>query len=419
MNESRRLNIEFDKAIFNEKFFPAFKSKARWLVLYGGAGSGKSVFTAQKLLIRLIKEPGHNFLVVRKVGRTIRHSCFALLRDTIAEWDMTKLFKIRESMDFTFLPNGGQIFTSGLDDVEKLKSVHRVTGVWGEEATEWSLNDLRQTNLRLRGVMPYYKQIVLTFNPIFGTAAHKMFFIEPPPKNSYIEHSTYRDNKFIDDEYRRELEGYADIDSAFHQIYAKGEFAELKGKIYARYKVIPKEQYPVHYQHKYYGLDFGYTNPSVLLDIGYSDPYKLYFKQMIHEAELTNSDLIKRMDELKIDKRQPMYADSSEPDRIAEIADAGYLIYPAQKDVADGIDFCMRFDIFSCDDNIESNREFSTYKWREDAAGNTVDGVPVKKWDHAPDALRYGTYTHLREVLGKTQTSAGSTHDSLFGKSKF
>ena len=417
MTDSRHLNIEFDEAIFNERYFHAFKSKARWLVLYGGAGSGKSVFTAQKLLIRLIKEPGHNFLVVRKVGRTIRHSCFALLKSTIAEWNMMKLFTINESdMTFTFLPNGGRIISAGLDDVEKLKSIYNITGVWIEEATELSINDIRQINLRLRGIFKFYKQIILTFNSIVGTAVHKMFFIDPPPANSEIIKTTYQDNKFIDDEYRRELEGYAGIDSAFHAIYARGEFAQLKGKIYPRFNVIPKDQFPAGFQHKFYGLDFGYTNPSVLLDIGYKDPYKLYFKQLIYERELTNAALIKRFDKLGMNKRQPIYADSSEPDRIAEIAAAGYLVYPAQKDVADGIDFCMRFDIFSTDENVESNSEFTMYKWKEDAAGNVLDGVPVKMRDHSPDALRYGAYTGLKDMLGKTRSAFGSLHNSVFGR---
>ncbi|CAN8138857.1 hypothetical protein THIOSC15_1190002 [uncultured Thiomicrorhabdus sp.] len=43
--------------------------KNRWVVNYGGAGSGKSFTTAQKLLTRLVSEEGHRFLVVRKLQR--------------------------------------------------------------------------------------------------------------------------------------------------------------------------------------------------------------------------------------------------------------------------------------------------------------------------------------------------------------
>jgi phage terminase large subunit len=417
MVNKKRVDIEFDEGVFNERYFQAFKSIARWLVLYGGAGSGKSIFAGQKILIRIIQDPGHNALVMRKVGRTIRNSCFAQLKATINNWNMTKLFAINETdMVITFLPNGNKIISAGLDDVSKLKSIYNITMAWVEEATELSMNDLRQINLRLRGVSKHYKQIILTFNSIVGTAVHKMFFVDAPPANSEIIHTTYHNNRFIDDEYRQELEGYEKIDAAFHAIYAKGQFVELKGKIYPRFRTIPRDQWPAGFQHQMYGLDFGYTNPSVLLDIGYRDPYQLYLKQLIHESGLTNAALIQRLDRLLVNRQQPMYADPAEPDRIAEIAAAGYLIYPAQKDVADGIDFCMRFDIFSTDENVESNAEFSTYKWKENAAGEVVDGVPVKLRDHAPDALRYGAYTGLKDMLGKTKSKFSSLHNSTFGK---
>ena len=40
--------------------------------------------------------------------------------------------------------NGSQVITAGLDDVEKLKSIHKVSVVWVEEATECDLADIRQ-----------------------------------------------------------------------------------------------------------------------------------------------------------------------------------------------------------------------------------------------------------------------------------
>ena len=64
------------KEISNETFFPLFFDKHRFLVLKGGGGSGKSIFAGRKILERVTTEEGHRFLVCRKVGKTIRESCF-------------------------------------------------------------------------------------------------------------------------------------------------------------------------------------------------------------------------------------------------------------------------------------------------------------------------------------------------------
>ena len=57
----------------NEIYYPLYKDTNRYLLLYGGAGSGKSVFAAQKTLVRLLTEKPHRFLVVRKVAKTLRY----------------------------------------------------------------------------------------------------------------------------------------------------------------------------------------------------------------------------------------------------------------------------------------------------------------------------------------------------------
>mgnify|MGYP002508345844 CR=1 FL=1 len=64
--------------------------------------------------------------------------------------------------------NGSEILFAGLDDVEKLKSIYDITGIWIEEASELLEGDFNQLDIRLRTVTPYYLQIILSFNPISG-----------------------------------------------------------------------------------------------------------------------------------------------------------------------------------------------------------------------------------------------------------
>ena len=70
----------------NEAFLPLFFDQHRYLVLKGAGGSGKSIFAGRKVLERVTSEPGHRWLVTRKVARTLRDSCFAQLRGQIAQY---------------------------------------------------------------------------------------------------------------------------------------------------------------------------------------------------------------------------------------------------------------------------------------------------------------------------------------------
>ena len=81
----------------NDKFYPLMHDTHRYMVLMGGGGSGKSHFCAQKIVYRMLADPGIRILVVRKVKNTIKESVFTLLRDIISEWELSPLFKYNMS----------------------------------------------------------------------------------------------------------------------------------------------------------------------------------------------------------------------------------------------------------------------------------------------------------------------------------
>ena len=208
----------------NDAFWPLLWDHHRYLVMKGGGGSGKSILAGQKILERAVSEEGHRFLVCRKVGRTIRQSCFNQLVNQIAEYYPGMRVKInRTDMVITF-PNGSEILFSGLDDVEKLKSIYNITGEWLEEASELTEADFNQLDIRLRGKTKYYKQIIITFNPV--SVMHwlkKRFFDTPDPDDRVRVHeSTYKDNRFLDEENIRVLESFKDIDEYYYQVYCLG-----------------------------------------------------------------------------------------------------------------------------------------------------------------------------------------------------
>ena len=211
---------------------PAFHNEDRFLVFKGGAGSGKSVFAAQKVIARCLTEPGHRFLVLRKVDKSIRDSCFLLCKDLIEQWGLTDHCTVHKAeMRITIPSLGGgvsEILFKGLDDREKIKSIQGITGIWFEEATEFDKDDLTQLNLRLRGETPFYKQIIITFNPIDETHWLKAYFYDDSPSSCTRVHSTYLDNTYCDEEYIAELLDLAETDENYYRIYCLGEWGVIK-----------------------------------------------------------------------------------------------------------------------------------------------------------------------------------------------
>lgn len=208
----------------NASFFPLFFDEHRYLVLCGGGGSGKSIFAGRKVLERCMGEPGHRWLVCRKVAKTLRDSCFAQLRGQLSEHYPKIKYKVNKSDMRIELPNGSQILFAGLDDVEKLKSIYRITGIWIEEASELEPGDFNQLDIRLRDETENYKQIILSFNPISATHWLKGRFFDTPDERAKTHRSTYKDNPYLPEEARRTLEAFRETDPYYYQVYCLGEW---------------------------------------------------------------------------------------------------------------------------------------------------------------------------------------------------
>jgi len=365
-------------------------------MLFGGAGSGKSMFAAQKIIYRILTERNHKFLILRKVARTIRNSQFSLLKSLAKDRDTYDLFDVRDSdMKIISKKYNSEIISAGIDDREKLKSINGITGIWIEEATELDSDDFLQIDLRLRGVTKSYKQIICTYNPV--NAHHWLNKISL--NDSCYHKSTYLNNKFIDEKYKSILNDLKNTNENYFKIYALGEWGTLDDAIYKPFEILPA--YPTSFDFEIFGLDFGFNNPSAFVSVGVKD--KMYYlDEIIYSSKLTNSELISRIKNYlnkrislgTLKEKFPMiYADSAEPNRIAEFINAGLNIHPADKSVKDGIDFVKSCKIHSKKSNLNINREVLNYSYKKDKNGVVLE-EPLKLDDHAMDAIRYAVYTH-------------------------
>ena len=206
----------------NEAFLPLFADEHRYLVLKGGGGSGKSIFAGRKVLERVTSEPGHRWLVCRKVAKTLRESCFKQLLGQLAEFYPDSGYKPNKSDLAISFRNGSEIIFAGLDDVEKLKSIYNITGIWIEEASELLESDFNQLDIRLRGKTREYQQIILSFNPVSIRHWLKKRFFDKKDPRARVHESTYRDNRFLDAAAIRTLESFRETDEYYYQVYCLG-----------------------------------------------------------------------------------------------------------------------------------------------------------------------------------------------------
>ena len=256
-------NINIPKSVFNDSFYYLINEDRRYVVLYGGAGSGKSFFIGERYIHKLLTSKMMNLMVVRNTGKSNRDSTFALLNQVINKWNLNQLFKINKAdMRITCI-NGNEVIFQGLDDVEKLKSVTfkrgELTDVWCEEASEILEADFNQLDVRLRGIGTK-KQIVISFNPIDINHWLKKRFVDVKSDDIVVHHSTYKDNKFLDEDYKRLLESYKDTDPYYYDVYCLGNWGVLGKTIFdaraiaERLQHIPKAIKTGYFTYDYDGL---------------------------------------------------------------------------------------------------------------------------------------------------------------------
>lgn len=399
------------------KFYPLLKERARFLVLYGGAGSGKSHFAAQKILRRIQAgmELGvrQRFLCLRKTGPAARKSVFALLRDYIFRWGMGKIVQFNKTdMTIDFMGpdgtfgTGSQIYCGGLDEPEKLKSIEGVTSAWLEEPTEFKIEDFLELDRRIRGKTRAYQQIILSFNPISRLLwPHQLFFEAENEytKQAVLHHSTADDNPFINADYiTRTLDSLKGVDEGYYNVYRLGLWGVLKDLIYHNWDEV--NELPAQWDARFYGIDWGYNAPTVFVEIRLWRG-DLWIRELMYQTHLDPNEIISQM-KRHLDPKYRIWADSEDPGMIKLARAAGFDIIPSEKgpgSVKAGIDTVKRFRLHITKDSVNGIKEMQGYKWLEKKDGEIKD-EPLKFNDHFCDGFRYPIVGYFGRIPVKQES---------------
>lgn len=395
------MQLNIHARTFSAKFLPLLNDYShRWEIYKGSAGSGKSHFITQKIIIKALREK-RRVMICRRYGTTMRNSVFKLFKDVIESFKITHLTRIKESDMSITLPNGSEIIFVGLDNEEKLLSIAGITDVFIEEVYEVPKEIVDQLNLRMRGKAPN-QQIYMAFNPI--SAKHWLYdFCEGStrPESSIYSQSTFRDNPFLPTEYVKALEDMYRTNPNKARVFCDGNWgADVEGLVYKNHVLsdfdineLIKQGLEVRV-----GIDWGFVDPTTVVVSLFDKPKKeIYIIGEFYKRGATLEEIKDGIISLGISK-QKMYCDGAEPDKVDYLRRNGFNAVSAKKgagSVKAGISFLQDMKIICHESCVNVATELENYVYLKDKkTGQYIEDSYDHDFSHTMDALRY-SYSDL------------------------
>lgn len=428
-------------------------------LLLGGYGSGKSYHVATKIILKLIEEK-RTALVTRQVRDTIKDSCFALFKEILSNMDLlsadttnkskrtdNKVIAVSSPMEIRF-PNGSRIIFKGLDNPEKIKSIHGVSIVWIEECSEIRyeaytelLGRVREPNMSLH--------FILSCNPVGKENwVYNTFFTHTDEKGKektiqdenefyrrrtivnkkngvYYHHSLPDDNPFLPASYIRRLDALKQTDKQLWVVARWGRFGANGTRVLPNFTVAKDAKQfkdkinSISSQFHFFGLDFGFEESyNALLSCCVDDKNKiLYIYDEVYMNHITDDRFSQRVDVRSVAERagrceKPICADSAEPKTIQFYRQQGFNMYGAKKYIGSRLQNTKkikRFKKIVCSPKCKNTiRELKDLTYAKDSKGNAIyDEFNIDP--HTFSALWYAldTYTvaDIKDI--KPNTKAG------------
>jgi phage terminase large subunit len=395
--------VKIKSRVFNRVYIPHLNNNSLTQIYYGGTGSGKSVFVAQRAVYDVM-QGGRNYLICRAVAKHSRRSTFEEVQRVIRAWGVAGLFVVNKTDMTITCSNGYQILFTGLDDLENLKSIVPhigvITDVWIEEATQVEQDAVRELQRRQRGgdeSVP--KRLTLSFNPIYKT--HWIYLeyfariawaddqtVYTSPELSILK-TTYKDNRFLTQADKDKIEG--ETDEYNRNVYTLGNWGVLGDVIFRNWRVQDLSGMHAQFTNHRNGLDFGYSSDPAALVISHYDAMRetIYIFDELYERGLTNDVLAQEV--IRRVGYDPVACDSAEPKSIAELQQYGVAAYAALKgkdSVNFGIQWLQQQTIVIDSKCLNARMEFSVAHWKKDKDGNAIRQMADKN-NHLIDGTRY------------------------------
>lgn len=393
--------------------------KGRYRVVKGSRASKKSTTTALNMIYRIMTYPDSNGLVIRKVFRTIKDSCFSQLKWAIHRLKVDKYWKATNSpLELTYLPTGQKILFRGLDDPLKVTSVAVDKGslcfLWIEEAYEiMSEDDFNMLDESIRGQVPdgLFKQITLTLNPWNDRHWIKKRFFDTEDKDILAITTNYKCNEWLDESDLKVFETMKTHNPKRYRVAGLGEWGVVDGLVYEN---IEEKRFDISDLvgqegiESVFGLDFGYTNDPTALFCGLIDLKNkvIYVFDELYKKGLSNKRIYEEVEAMG-HKKEAIIADSAEPKSIDELRSLGLTRVRAAKkgkdSILNGIQFIQDFKLVIHPRCVNFLTEVTNYQWAKDKFDNSINN-PIDDFNHLMDAMRYAIEPYIIQHKNSVQT---------------
>lgn len=404
------ITLNLNKSLFVPIFYPyLFDYSHRFECYMGSAGSAKSYFITQKLIVRALREP-IRILVCRKTATTLRNTCFSLFKEILTTWKLITYVKIRETNYSILFPNGSEIIFMGLDEETKLLSLNNIGTIFIEEAFEVSKSIMEQLNLRLRG-KTQNQQIIMAWNPI--SKNHWLYdFCANPPKSFIFIHSTFRDNPFLSREYVEALEELYERNPQKARIFCDGEWGiDAEGLVFQNWttQAFDAAALAASGLENRVGLDFGYIDPATIVCSLYDKANNtIYVYDEWYKTGCQLDGIAEAATNMRIGK-SIIWCDSAEPRSIEFLRQKGFAAKPCikgQNSVKARINFLQNNRIIIHPNCRNVIREFENFSYVKDRNDNFTEDT-THEYSHTIDALGYAYSNIYRSTKLQSISKSG------------
>lgn len=399
--------------------FRPLLAPSRYKGAYGGRGGAKSHFFAERLLRRCM-EKTTRVVCVREIQRSLEQSVKRLLEDKILALSLSDHFVVMR--DKILGPHDSLIIFQGMQDhtAESIKSLEGFDIAWVEEAQMLSENSLKllRPTIRKEG-----SEIWFSWNPQNATDPVDVLLrsASTPPSSTVIE-TSYKDNPYLSDELRAEIEWDAGRDPEMFAHVWLGAYKKRSDA--AVFKHWEEREFETPEDADFLlGGDWGFAvDPSGLVrcftrpDV----PRTLFIDHEVFEVGCEIEDTPALFDSLLCGcqpplrehctsplhgwaRRYPIRADSARPETISHMQKHGYpRLEPAKKgpgSIEEGIVFLQSLNIVVHPRCKRTVNELTYYKFKVDKHTGAVLSDLEDDKNHVIDSARYAIEP-LRESGG-------------------
>lgn len=391
---------------FKESLWTA---EERFIVLSGGAGSGKSHAICQRICAMFMEMEDTQFAIVRGTMPALKRSVYLgdpSIIGMLSSWGVpTDKWLNKSDAMITNPINRNQLRFIGLADPERIKSAN-YNYVWVEEATELNVTKWRQLDTRMRRYNSNGpNQMFISYNPIsYYNWAVQTFVMSPGELKDKIHtnFSNFTQNHYVRQEDVVSWIASAKVDENYYRTYITGEPGMPLGQIYPNIGFSPHQTWhpDVWEQTPYYGVDWGYIDAMTLVECrDYGG--KIYARCLYYKTRRDTDDLVAFMKSRKINLGAAIYCDYASPERIQRFIEAGFdNSRKANKEVSAGISHVRTKMIVGSNSGTNGEmfaKEVAGYAYKQDPNDSSkFIESPEEGNEHILDALRYAIVSNDR-----------------------